>query len=105
MSPILLASLILTPLIGALVIAVRPVRFSRWIALVWTTIPLILGVVVLVQFDWSRAGDFQGIGAIEWVPQLGLSLSVGVDGVSLLLVALTLLLGPIGVVASFSANR
>ena len=39
---------------------------------------------------------------LPWIPQLGISFELGLDGLSLLLVLLTLLLGIIAVVISWS---
>jgi NADH-quinone oxidoreductase subunit M len=62
--------------------------------------PVLLG---LARFDWARAADFQGAASLPWLPAMGLSLSIGADGVSMLLIALSALLGPVCVLASWTA--
>lgn len=97
--------LIVIPLICAGLIAFNPREQAKYIAAGGTLVACVLGVVALGAFDWGRGGSDQLTVAIEWVPALGLELSLGVDAVSLLLVALTVLLGPICVIGSFTAIR
>ena len=101
----MLFALILIPLIGALLISVFPEHTGspRRIALGTTIVALVPGVWALQLFDWHAGGQMQLTQSFEWLPAFGLNLSVGVDAVSLLLVALTLLLGPICVACSFTA--
>jgi len=101
----LLYILMAIPLVFAGLIVFRPGEQARHLALGGSLLALVAGLVALVQFDWARSGQFQGVGAIEWLPLLGLELSVGVDSVALLLIALTVLLGPITVLGSYSAIR
>lgn len=100
-----LTALILIPLLSGLVVAVAPERYARMLALLGTLIPAVLGAYLIKVFDWGYGQEFQ-LGpaqAVEWIRPLGLRLSLGVDSVSLVLVLLTLLLGPICVVASKTA--
>lgn len=103
MSAALLAILILVPLAGAAVLLFMPTERAKHIALATTLATLFLGMLAMVQFDWKQSGTFQGVGELPFIPELGISLSVGVDSVALFLVALTALLGPICVLASFTA--
>jgi NADH-quinone oxidoreductase subunit M len=100
---LILFLLIILPVLFALVVPALPAAKARTLALAGTLLPALVGIFALWQFNWAKAGDFQLGSRISWMPDLGLSLSVGVDSVSLLLIALTLLLGPIVVLASFSA--
>jgi NADH-quinone oxidoreductase subunit M len=102
-SATLLVILILLPLAGAAVLALRPEAQAKTVAL-WTTL-LALGAaaVALMQFQWDHAADMQGAASLAWAPSLGLSLSIGADSVAMMLIGLTALLGPICVFASFTA--
>ncbi|MDX2147349.1 MAG: NADH-quinone oxidoreductase subunit M [Planctomycetota bacterium] len=99
----MLLALVVVPLVFAGVVALCPPALIRRLALVGTLVPLFLGVFALSGFEWSMTGTTQYEYAVEWLPKLGLTLSFGADGVSMLLVALTLLLGPICVLASETA--
>ncbi len=101
----LLFTLILLPLVAALAVALLPARHAKSIALVGTLASVVVGLLALLRFqsDGIDAAGFQLAASIPWISDLGLTLSVGVDGVSLTLVLLTLLLGPICVLCSFTA--
>jgi NADH-quinone oxidoreductase subunit M len=100
---LILVLLILTPLIGAGIVMTSPANKARSWATVATMAPVALYVLLTFIFSWSSAGKFQLAASLPWLPKLGLSLSVGVDSVSMLLIGLTVLLGPICVIGSFSA--
>lgn len=95
--------LILLPLVFAAAIPFLPAVHAKTVALIGTLVPALVGIVALVQFNWGDAAVFQFERTIEWMPALGLHFRVGVDSVSLLLIALALLLGPIVVLSSYSA--
>jgi NADH-quinone oxidoreductase subunit M len=107
----LLYLIILLPLIAALVVIVRPASAAKGIALAGTLIPLSVVGYLLFAFNWHQAGVFQFTteddiwlySSAPGIEALGFSLNVGVDSVALLLIALTALLGPICVLASFTA--
>ncbi len=101
----ILLSLLLIPLLFAAMIPSRPRNHAKAVALAGMVLPLFPLVFLTGLFDWSRPGDIQHAQQIEWLPTLGLSLAVGVDSVSLFLILLTGLLGPICVLASFTAIR
>jgi NADH-quinone oxidoreductase subunit M len=99
----LLLSLILIPLIAALAVPLASKRSAPTVALVGTLIPLLLGIYAGWQLiNWSASGQQMGMD-VPWMPDLGITLSLGVNTISALLVALTLLLGPICVIASKTA--
>lgn len=101
----MLLALILIPLIGAALIALSPSHNGapRNFAMLTTLVAFMICVWTFQLFNWHDAGAMQlGLSA-EWLPAFGLSFSLGVDSVSLLLVGLTALLGPICVMCSFTA--
>ncbi|RNC80643.1 MAG: NADH-quinone oxidoreductase subunit M [Phycisphaera sp.] len=97
--------LIVLPLICAGLIVFNPREQARYIAAGGSLVSVIFGVVALGAFDWNASGTDQLNVAIQWVPSLGLELALGTDSVSLLLIALTVLLGPICVIGSFTAIK
>src|SRR5215213_5905407 len=82
----------------------------RWFANVWIglcfliSIPLLTGLVGRPGYD-KALGGLQFIENHEWIPLIGARYQLGVDGLSLVLVMLTTLLGVIGVVCSWSYIR
>jgi len=109
----ILVWLILLPLIGGL-LSWQSERVSRaaprWIALITMAIVLGLSSWLWATRDYMLTGaGFTGAGhatwAIEfradWIPAIGASFHLGLDGLSLLLVVLTNLLGVLAVVCSW----
>lgn len=97
--------LILIPLITAFIIAVAPREQSRLVATIGSLAALGATLVACLpaNFDWERSADFHMVETLPLVPELGITLSVGVDSVAMLLIILTALLGPLCVIGSFSA--
>jgi len=81
---------------------VRGDAAARWTALVFAVADFLLTIPLLLAFDTTTyAMQFRE--TVAWVPALGISYSLGVDGISVLFVFLTALLGWICVVASWEA--
>ena len=94
--------MILLPLLAAAVVVYAPARRAKWVALTGTLMAGVACLLAFAAFDWTNAASMQFQASRPWLPTLGLELSVGVDSVALLLIALTVLLGPICVLASFT---
>ena len=91
------------PFLGAGIIALTPrdsVRLHRGLALLFSLIPLILSAWLWLNFDLRQPG-FQFVERAVWFPQVNASYYVGVDGLSVMLIFLTALLTPLGVLISF----
>ncbi len=105
MSQMLLPGAILLPLVFAALVALLPQERARSLALVGMLISAIPVLGLLFSFDYAHAADFQFAGSMQWIAEFGLEVSVGIDGVSLLLIALTGLLGPLCVLGSWTAIK
>jgi NADH-quinone oxidoreductase subunit M len=91
------------PLIGALVVALIPRRFTRAIKLCALFATLATFALSCFLFASFRAtADMQFVERVAWIPQLGVSWYVGVDGLSILLVALTAFLLVIAIGGSWN---
>ena len=94
------------PALGALLILFLPRASStlpRQIALATSLVSLVLSLIVLAQFD--RTAEFQFTEQRVWLRDLGVSYFLGVDGVAVLLVALTTLLSTIAIIWSWDTVR
>ncbi|MEX0876471.1 MAG: NADH-quinone oxidoreductase subunit M [Phycisphaerales bacterium] len=89
--------------VGVLIGLLRNPDYAYRVALVTSLLLIIPALRLLSAFDFSMAGTPQFLHAVPWVPGLGLEFSVGMDSVSFLLILLTVLLGPIVVLASKTA--
>ena len=83
---------IFLPLIGAIAIAALPqarATSARWMALAVASGPLAIMAVAWTRFRGGTGFDL--VERVEWIPTLGVSYAVGVDGISLPLAAMTAL--------------
>ncbi|MCV2395622.1 NADH-quinone oxidoreductase subunit M [Actinotalea sp. M2MS4P-6] len=99
-----LTTLIVVPLLGAAVVWALPGaarRHARPVAIGVALVELVLAVVAALSFDTSQAGVHQLAEKAAWIPSLGVSYAVGVDGVGLALVLLSVLLTPLVLLAAW----
>lgn len=107
MSYPVLTTTIFLPLAGALLLQLIPrdkasaVRVS---ALLITVLNLLLGIPVITGYKLGQAG-MQFLEKASWIPSLGVTYHLGVDGLSMPLYALTLLLMVIAVLASWNIQE
>jgi NADH-quinone oxidoreductase subunit M len=100
----ILSIVLITPLVGFLVLLFLPSSKPRAIK-IWANVAGLAGFLVclplVIAFD--RTKDFQFAEKAAWIPSIGASYNLAVDGYSLLLVLLTGLLGFLSILASWSA--
>ena len=100
-----LSLIIFLPLVGAFVIALLPkdnVKAVKWAAVLFTAASLALSLAVFFQFDPGKTDpQFQFQHRFIWVENLGIQYNVGVDGLSLPMVALTTFLSFVAVLGSW----
>jgi len=103
----LLTSMGLLPLIGAGLIALLPVTNAKLVkqsALLVSLLVAALGIIMTVGFDRGATG-FQYVERYSWIPSLGISYQLGVDGISLILILLSVLLVPIVILAGWNESE
>lgn len=99
----ILTALIAVPAATALLLAlIRPLNIPllRIVAMVGSLITLGLALAVFADFRSGDAG-FQMTEQVAWIPEWGITYTLGVDGISLLLVVLTALIMPLVLLASW----
>jgi NADH-quinone oxidoreductase subunit M len=82
------------PLVGVVVMLFVPRRDEathKLIALVTAGATLAIGIYTLTQFDYDQAGTLQFFADTEWIPPLHSGYTIGVDGISLPLYVLSML--------------
>lgn len=105
----LLPRLILIPFIGGFLCWQTErfgVKVPRWIALITMGLTLVLGLQLWMQGGYSltqSAGipQWQSEFVLPWIPRFGISIHLAIDGLSLLMVVLTGLLGVLAVLCSW----
>jgi NADH-quinone oxidoreductase subunit M len=88
------------PLLGAIVVALLPVRLAKVTTLLFSLVDLVWVIVMATQFNTSGP-TFQFTQEYSWIPQFGVHYAVGADGIALVLIGMTAVLMPIVVLASW----
>jgi NADH-quinone oxidoreductase subunit M len=110
----ILTILLLTPLLGAIVLALIPERedspngskLHASVALAVTLLTFLFTLHLPWHFDYAAApGTFQFSQHLRWIANPDIRYHVGVDGLSMWLVVLTGFLAPIGVLSSWNAIK
>ncbi|MFA6959680.1 MAG: NADH-quinone oxidoreductase subunit M [Opitutaceae bacterium] len=102
----LLSTLILTPWVGALLLAFTPrlsPKASRILALLFSLSTL--GFAALAWSGFDPSGSYQFVEQHAWISGLNVSYHLGLDGMSLVMVLLTGLIAPIALLASWKVER
>src|SRR5688572_28308024 len=103
--PILSLTLFI-PLVGALIIIFafnrERAQAIKNFAFAITLIDFLVSLPILFAFN-SGTHQFQFVEKARWIDAIGVEYFLGVDGISILLIFLTTLLGAIAVICSFSA--
>src|SRR3954469_21285103 len=101
----LLTFIVFLPLVwaiaGLLIPASSAGALRAW-TLLGTLVTFGLSLMMYQQFSATGA-EFQMTEMAEWIPGLGITYNVGIDGISLWLMLLTTFLMPIATLASFKA--
>jgi NADH-quinone oxidoreductase subunit M len=102
MGPLLSVTIFLPAVAGVLILFLPRGRdhAARRIGLAASLASLFLSLAVAARFDPANPG-FQFVEKASWIPSLGISYQVGVDGISLFLILLTAILTPIAILASW----
>src|SRR5579862_4307307 len=105
------------PLVGALAISLTPGRSAhrsaadrradnllvKRTALVFSLATLVVTVVMAFRFNRAPgAPDLQFTQTYQWIPQFGVHYAVGVDGIALVLILMSVVLMPVVVLASWN---
>jgi NADH-quinone oxidoreductase subunit M len=94
-----LSIVIFGPLAVVLLGAFAPREWTRAVAVVGTLIPLGYAIAMLADYD-RGSGGLQYVTDREWITELGVRYSLGVDGLNLFLIAVTALLWTVATVAA-----
>lgn len=95
------------PLFGAGIILLIPksrLNLIRWLTLVISGIPLIIGIINCFAYNPHLKG-FQFVTRVPWINSIGVHYFMGIDGISLPLYALTLLLCFVSFICSWRIDR
>ena len=102
------------PLLGAIVIAAIPGlpadsaeadrqarnALAKWMALAFSLLTLVVVIIIAVKFQVGGP-NYQFTEVYSWIPQFGVHYAVGVDGIALVLIAMSAVLMPAVILASW----
>jgi NADH-quinone oxidoreductase subunit M len=105
----ILSIILFTPLLGAFLLLFVPSENKnaiRWVANIFAALGLLVSIPLVPMF-WAQRFE-PGFKFIEgatgnWIPSIGASYVLGIDGISFLLIMLTTLLGWISILSSWNA--
>ena len=99
----LLSIVTFLPAVGAVLVLLLPRReegLTKQATLAITIATFVVSLPLFFRFDRGSA-DYQFVEIKSWIPSLGVSYHVGVDGISVLLVLLTTFLMPLVILSSW----
>src|SRR5438094_340570 len=101
----ILSVVLFTPLVGALLLLFIPRERENAHKIAGNVFGVLGFLVSLPLLRWFNLnwGGFAFEESAEWIPSIGAKYHLGIDGISLLLVLLTTLLGMIAILSSWSA--
>ena len=88
--------------LGMLLIPRADEQAHKWVAMVAALASAGVGVAVLADFNYDRTADLQFVVDKPWIDVINARYFVGIDGLSVPLVALTLLITPLCIIYSWN---
>ena len=89
------------PLLGAVIlIFIKNNTAARWIALVFTVVDFLVAIPIMLNFD-RTTHNMQFVEHYDWIQSWNITYYMGIDGISVLFIFLSALLGWICVLASW----
>jgi NADH-quinone oxidoreductase subunit M len=110
----ILTTILFTPLVGAILMLFIPRErpdLHRWMGNIFGVLGLLVSLPLLWRFDPHSDAPFQFVTNLSWIPSLGgghgpgAQFTLGIDGLSFLMVILTTVLGAIAILSSWSAIK
>jgi NADH-quinone oxidoreductase subunit M len=80
----------------------------KWVANITAFVGFLVSIPLLTSFNNPRyigPGGFRFMYEHSWIPQIGANYKLGIDGISMLLVLLTTMLGSIAILSSWTAIK
>ncbi|MGH2610006.1 MAG: dehydrogenase, partial [Tepidiformaceae bacterium] len=112
MFPYALTLLVAVPLVGGLLIVAfaRKPAHAKYAALGVSLAELALGLYIayeFIAFGWFDAGlwDLAFVESAPWIPTLGISYQLGMDGLSFAMVLLSVIIFPPAILFAFSEKE
>jgi NADH-quinone oxidoreductase subunit M len=98
----------LAGMIGIMFIKRESENAIKWVANIIAFVGFLVSIPLLTSFNDPRfisPNGFRFMYEHSWIPQIGANYKIGIDGISMLLILLTTLLGPIAILSSWTAIK
>jgi NADH-quinone oxidoreductase subunit M len=103
----ILSTILFAPIVGAILMLFIPRErpdLHRWMGNIFAFLSLAASLRLIGRFNWhAGAQQFQFVQDLSWIPSIGARYTLGIDGLSFLMVMLTTILGAISILSSWSA--
>jgi NADH-quinone oxidoreductase subunit M len=107
----ILSVILFTPLVGAILMLFVPrgnENAHRWLGNIFGFLGMIVSLPLITRFNdvahlATASNQYSFVERYEWIPSIGASYHLGIDGISFLLVMLTTIIGAIAILSSWSA--
>lgn len=102
----ILSWVVFIPLLGIPFLWLVPREKAKWVTLIAVVIDFIVAIPLFIAFDKgmkgvTAVGEMQFKEQLEWIPSLGIEYFIGVDGISITMILLTLIIGIMATLASW----
>ncbi|MFL6060531.1 MAG: NADH-quinone oxidoreductase subunit M [Marmoricola sp.] len=101
-----LSVMLFLPIVGAIAVTALPAGVApalpKQLALGTSLVTLVVGVLAAIKYDSHSTAQFQLTEQTDWIKSFGAHYALGVDGVGLTLVMLTVILTPVVLLASWN---
>jgi NADH-quinone oxidoreductase subunit M len=97
--------LFLAPLVGAVAVMLLPKgnpTLAKQVGFGFSLLTFLITIAAALKFDAALAADFQLGFSYSWIPSFGVNFAMGLDGIALVLVALSTSLVPIVLLAGWN---
>src|SRR5579862_8413206 len=105
-----LPALLFIPLLGALCIwgagyITQKQEHAKWIALLTLLVEFVVSLYLWLGFNVADNAGWQFHYSIPWIPAWGITFSLGIDGVALVMVLLTTFIMPLAILGSWTSIK
>jgi NADH-quinone oxidoreductase subunit M len=100
-----LTAMVFAPLAGVAIMMLFPKDADgshKVLALLTSLVTAAIGIAVLAEFDYDNTGSLQFVRDNEWISVINSRFILGIDGISVPLIALTLLITPLVIAYSWN---
>src|SRR5579862_8445688 len=105
-----LPALLFIPLLGALCIwgagyITQKQEHAKWIALLTLLVEFVVSLYLWLGFNVADNTGWQFHYSVPWIPAWGITFSLGIDGVALVMVLLTTFIMPLAILGSWTSIK